>query len=141
MEMLKYREMSSKEKGLIEQIDATCHIKNAWRMNSQSGELELTEMDWTDHELPNGLDWHIEHFDRAVSSGGKAFGCFDQNTLVGYATVDAHVFDMNEKYVLLDQLFVSNQYRGKGIGKALYLRRFFRGYDCVLYETGLSASC
>lgn len=119
MEMLEYREMSLKEKGLIEQIDATCHIKNAWRMNSDSGKFELTEIDWTDHELPNGLDWHIGHFSRTVSSGGKAFGCFDQGTLVGYATVEAHVFGMNEKYVLLDQLFVSYQYRGKGIGKEL----------------------
>ena len=119
MGMLEYRELGANEKGLIEQIDATCHIQNAWRMNADSGAFELTEIDWTDHELPNGLDWHIEHFARTVSSGGKAFGCFDQGTLVGYATLGGHVFGMNEKYVLLDQLFVSEKYRGKGIGKEL----------------------
>ena len=58
-------------------------------------------------ELPNGLQWHMERFRKTIQSGGKAFGCFHGNTLVGYATVNADMFGIYSKYVLLDQIFIS----------------------------------
>lgn len=119
--MLKYREMCAEEAELINQIDATHFIKNVWRMNNDSDNYELTEINWTDYELPNGLDWHLTHFRETVLSGGKAFGCFTEHKLVGFATLNAEIFGIHEKYVLLDQLFISEQYRGQGIGKALVL--------------------
>lgn len=117
--MFQYREMRLEESTKIRQIDATCYIENAWRMNHEAGEYELIKIDWTDFELPNGFEWHLERFEKTLQSGGKAFGCFDDDTLAGYATLDAGVFGREEKYVLLDQMFVSKDYRGKGIGKEL----------------------
>ena len=111
--------MNLEESTKIKQIDATCYIENAWRMNHEAGEYELIKIDWTDFELPNGFEWHLERFEKTLQSGGKAFGCFDDDTLAGYATLDAGVFGRGEKYVLLDQMFVSKDYRGKGIGKEL----------------------
>ena len=117
--MLNYRELTAEEAELIKQIDATHFIKNVWRMNDDSKKYELTEINWTDYELPNGLDWHLNRFQEIFLSGGKAFGCFEENKLVGYVTLNAEIFGMHEKYVLLDQLFVSKDYRSRGIGKEL----------------------
>lgn len=117
--MLSYREMNISEAERISEIDAACYIKRAWRMNRKTGEYELTEINWTDESLPNGFEWHLDHFKKTIQGGGKSIGCFDDDTLVGYATIDSKVFGQKERYVLLDQLFVSNHYRNNGIGRKL----------------------
>ncbi len=115
-----YREMTAAEAERILEIDATCYIENAWRLNSTTCTYELQKIDWTDRELPNGNDWHIRRFRETIAGGGKAFGCFRENGgLIGYATVNAELFGGHEKYVLLDQLFVSVPCRGRGIGRTL----------------------
>ena len=99
-------------------IDAICFIKNAWRL--VDGKIQLVEINWTDNELPNGLQWHMDRFRETIQSGGKAFGYFDESVLVGYATVNSDMFGTYSKYVLLDQIFVSKDYRNKGTGKNLF---------------------
>ncbi len=116
-----YREMSIDEAQKIAEIDATNFIKNVWRMNPEKGEYELVEINWTDNELPNGYDWHLRRFREKLESGGAAFACYENNVIVGYATLDGKMFGKNARYVLLDQLFVSKEYRGKGIGKGLFM--------------------
>lgn len=112
-----YREMKLEEIEKIKEIDATCYIKNAWR--NINGVLKLVEIDWTDYELPNGLSWHLKRFKETIENGGKAFGCFDNSILVGYGTLDAEIFSEKSKYVLLDQLFVSRDFRNRSIGKQI----------------------
>lgn len=116
--MLQYRVLQIDEANRIAQIDATNYIRYAWRKDG-SGEYKLIEINWTDTELPNGFDWHLRRFKATLASGGSAFGCFDGDTLVGYATLEGTTFGA-QKYVLLDQLFVSKGYREKGIGKELF---------------------
>ena len=118
--MLEYRKLSFNEADRIAEIDATHFIKNVWRINEATGEYGLVEINWTDTELPNGFDWHLNRFKETVKNGGTAFGCFEEDRLIGYGTVDKKLFGKQEKYVLLDQLFVSQNQRGKGIGKALF---------------------
>ena len=119
--MLEYRKLNMDEAGRIAEIDATHFIKNVWRINEATGEYNLVEINWTDTELPNGFDWHLNRFKETLKNGGTAFGCLEEGKLIGYATVDKELFGKQEKYILLDQLFVSQNYRGKGIGKALFM--------------------
>lgn len=116
--MLQYRTMDLAEAERIAEIDATNFIKNVWRKDS-AGEYRLAEINWTDTELPNGFSWHLRRFRQTLTRGGTAFGCLDGGKLVGYATVESRPFG-GQRYVLLDQLFVSRDYRGKGIGRALF---------------------
>lgn len=115
---MEYRKMKLGEEEKIKQIDATYFIKNAWR--KIDGELKLVEINWMDYELPNGLPWHIDHYIEAVENGGYACGCFDNGVLVGYGTLMGKIFGTGSKYLLLDQLFVSKDYRNKNIGKQLF---------------------
>ena len=101
----------------INEIDATCYIKNAWR--NINGVLTLVEINWTDYELPNGICWHLDRFKKTIVEGGYAFGCFDNDTLVGYGTLNREIFGVKSNYLLLDQLFVSKDYRNKNIGKQI----------------------
>lgn len=112
--------MKSDEASRILELDAENFIKNVWRMNEQSGKYELIRIDWTDLELPNGNEWHIDRFIKTIEGGGKVIGCFEEEgSLIAYASVNAGVFGKKERYVLLDQLFVSKPYRGSSIGSKL----------------------
>ncbi|MDH8676864.1 GNAT family N-acetyltransferase [Fusibacter bizertensis] len=113
-----YRELELRDVEKIKMIDATCFIEKAWRIVDE--ELKLIEINWTDHELPNGLKWHMDQFSQTIQTGGKGFGCFVGDTLIGYTTVNSDQFGNHSKYVLLDQLFISKDYRNKGIGKQLF---------------------
>ena len=119
--MVEYRKLHLEEAERIAEIDATHFIKNVWRRNEVTGEYGLVEINWTDTELPNGFGWHLNRFKETMKNGGTAFGCFEKDTLIGYATVDKEIIGKKEKYVLLDQLFVSQNQRGKGIGKTLFM--------------------
>lgn len=116
---LQYRPLFLSEAERIAEIDATNFIKNVWCKSGETGTYELREINWTDYELPNGFDWHLRRFRKTLQNGGTAFGCFDGKRLVGYATVEGSIFGQ-QKYVLLDQLFVSNSYRGNSIGRKLF---------------------
>lgn len=116
---MEYRKLLSEEAEKIGEIDAECTIRNAWRMNPEAGRYELNEINWTDRELPNGLDWHIIRFRASAAEGGDAFGCFDNGKLVAYGTTGAQIFGSRSKYILLDQLFVSKDYRNRKVGRAI----------------------
>ncbi len=114
---MEYRELNIDETDRIKEIDATWYIKNAWR--KVNGVLSLIEIDWTEYELPNGITWHMDHFRNTIENGGHAYGCFDNGILVGYVTLDAQFFGSQSQYLLLDQLFISKDYRNKKIGQQL----------------------
>ncbi|WMJ24378.1 GNAT family N-acetyltransferase [Paludicola sp. MB14-C6] len=103
----------------IRQIDGTQYIDKAWR--EVDGKRQLISIQWQENDLPNGMDWHIKRTKETLAQGGFAFGCYEGNLLVGYGTVSANFFGRTAKYLLLDQLFLSHGFRGKGIGKALFL--------------------
>lgn len=113
-----YKELNMEQAEKIGDIDGECYIHKAWR--EVDGARTLVVIDWTDYELPKGLAWHIEHFKMSLSKGGKAIGCFDKGLLVGYVVVNGEIFGNSAKYILLDQLFISKNYRNKGIGKRLF---------------------
>ena len=119
--MLEYRKLLPEEAERISEIDATHYIKNVWRMDENTKEYNLVEINWTDTELPNGFEWHLNRLKETLENGGTAFGCFQEGVLIGYGTVDKDIIGKKERYVLLDQLFVSNDHRGEGIGKTLFL--------------------
>lgn len=113
-----YKELNIEQAERIGEIDGECYIHKAWR--EVNGKRELVVIDWTDDELPNGLSWHIEHFKKSLLNGGRAIGCFNDDILVGYLVINSHIFGKCSKYILLDQLFISKNYRNKGIGKKLF---------------------
>lgn len=113
-----YKELNIEEAENICEIDGECYINKAWR--EVNGKRTLVVIDWIDYELPNGLEWHIEHFKISLSNGGRAIGCFDDGILVGYLVLNGNLFGNTSKYILLDQLFISKDYRNKGIGKKLF---------------------
>lgn len=119
--VLEYRELVIEEAERILEIDATNYIKNVWRFDENTQEYKLIEINWTDTELPNGFEWHLKRLRETLENNGTAIGCFKEGVLIGYGTVDRELIGKKERYAFLDQLFVSNNQRGQGIGKTLFL--------------------
>ncbi len=117
---MEYREMTIDEAERIGEIDATYFIRNVWRKSKETEEYVLKEINWTGKELPNGFGWHLKRFKEALEKGGAAYGCFEEGKLLGYTTLGGEIFGEKERYVLLDQLFVSKERRNQGVGKVLF---------------------
>lgn len=55
-----------------------------------------------------------------VRTGGWVYGAFSENVLKGFASVEATIFGRNREYMDLTCIHVSEDMRGKRIGKALF---------------------
>ncbi|MDW7660713.1 MAG: GNAT family N-acetyltransferase [Bacillota bacterium] len=102
----------------IREMDASQYIGKAWR--EVDGERKLVEIGYQDPTWPNGYEHHYDNLVKTIENKGLALGAFDdKGKLIGFVTVNAEVFGERSRYVLLDQLFITLEHRGKGIGKDL----------------------
>ena len=62
----------------------------------------------------------ITYLRSTVAGGGVVFGAFEDGCLKGFASVEAKLLGKNKEYLDLSSLHVSEELRGKGIGKALF---------------------
>jgi len=118
MEVL-YRLLRLDESNRIREIDASQYIRRAWR--DVNGSRQLVEINYQDLDFPNGFENHLSSLNKTISLKGFALGAFYKEKLIGFCSVNKGFFGEEYKYVLLDQLFITNQLRNKGIGKKLFL--------------------
>jgi len=119
MENIIYRVLRREECERIKEMNPSQYIGKAWR--EVSAKLQLVEIDYKDTDWPNGYKYHYDHLKKTIIKGGFAIGAFSsEDQLIGFATVDHHFFGEKFRYVLLDQLFITLDHRGKGIGKTLF---------------------
>ena len=119
LETIVYRQLRFAECERIQEINASHYIRRAWR--EVEGIRQLVEINYQDIDFPDGYENHLAALKRTIKSGGSAQGAFHNNRLIGFCTVNPEVFGKTHKYVLLDQIFVSLEFRGKGIGKRMFL--------------------
>lgn len=113
-----YRALELNEYSRIREINASQYIKRAWR--NVDGCRQLVDINYEETDFPNGFDNHLASLVNTFHSGGVVLGAFYRERLVGFCSVNGNFFGEKYNYVLLDQLFISNEMRGKGIGKKLF---------------------
>ena len=113
-----YRALEAHECERIKSINPARFIKRAWR--SVGGIKQWIDLNWLDENFPNGYEAHLAGLQATFANGGFAIGAFDGDCMVGFVSVNRESFGIQSKYVLLDQLFVDNQYQNRGIGKQLF---------------------
>lgn len=93
-------------------------ITECWR--KVDGEMKLVPNEFTE-------DWAVEKCREVAAEIScrlekdlSAFGAFCKNRLVGFVTVEHEIFGNSAKYVNLEQFQVSEDFRGKGIGRKLF---------------------
>lgn len=120
MSNITYRQIKIDECGFIKEMNASQYIGRAWR--EVDGVRKLIDIKYQDTDWPNGYEYHYNNLKDTILKGGSAIGAFDDNNkLLGFGTINSELFGCKNKYVLLDQLFITLEYRGKGIGKKLFM--------------------
>ena len=115
-----YRKLTLEECQYINEMNPAQYIGRAWR--EVNGKRQLVEINYQDYDWPNGYEYHISHLKETILNGGSAIGAFNSNNkLLGFATINCRFFGKKYNYVLLDQLFITLEYRNKGIGKKLFM--------------------
>lgn len=86
------------------------------------------EGEWVIRDAPFVDDWTEEEYrilvkclKNTASTGGFVFAAFCDGTLKGFASVEPALFGGDQGYLDLSCIHVSEDARGKGIGKALFL--------------------
>lgn len=119
MLLVKYRKLAIEDCELINHINPSQYIKNAWR--EVDGKRMLVDINYHDTDWANGYDHHFNSLKATILNEGCAIGAFDEgNKLIGFATINHEFFGVNYKYILLDQLFITLEHRSKGIGRKLF---------------------
>jgi len=115
---IEYRPLGAHECERIKEINPARFIKRAWR--KVNGVYDWIDLNWKDDDYPGGYEEHLAGLKATFEGGGFAIGALCGGQLVGFVSVNRDVFGSQYKYVLLDQLFVDNQYQNNGIGKMLF---------------------
>lgn len=114
-----YRYLTLEDCDRISEINPKHYIKNAWRLVDNKRvliEIDYHEMDW-----PDGYERYRDELEKTIKMKGAAVGAFDEaDKMIGFAAIKNEMFGKSAKYTLLDALFISYEYRGKGIGSRLF---------------------
>ncbi|MRH41555.1 GNAT family N-acetyltransferase [Aquibacillus halophilus] len=116
---LSFRDLLVEECDRISEIDPSQYIEKVWRYLDR--EYQLISIDYMEEDWPDGYEKYRDGLKETILAGGVAIGAFDkEERLVGFVTLNSSLFGESAKYVLLDSMFVSNQFRNYGIGKHLF---------------------
>lgn len=119
--MITYRQLTSKE------INREL-FKDFIRRQVVTDCLRKENDEWVIRSDPFIDDWSEDDYSFLVSclkntvkTGGFVYGAFYEGTLKGFVSVEADIFGDEQAYMDLSSIHVSEDMRGKGIGKALFL--------------------
>ncbi|MCP5098589.1 MAG: GNAT family N-acetyltransferase [Chloroflexi bacterium] len=114
-----YRILSRDEISKLNEFDRTETIEHIYYM--RQGNLVLEAEHW---DVPDWSDAakqeRIVYLQTVYDKGATFFGAFDAGKLVGMVVLDHNLVQTGDKRLNLEGLWVSDGYRGKGVGKTLF---------------------
>ena len=118
---MQYREISVDEmnRELFQNFIRRQVVTKCWR--KEDGEWKIKDVPFVD-------DWSEENYETLVSclkntilTGGFVYGAFSEEKLKGFVSVESTLFGGEQRYLDLSSIHVSEDMRGCGIGKVLFL--------------------
>ncbi|AQY50808.1 GNAT family acetyltransferase [Listeria weihenstephanensis FSL R9-0317] len=113
---MEFRWLTRKELTQIENIDRKELIEEVYYVRDQ--ELKLVK-EYYDIEgwLPSELALYTQRLTSIFDRDGVIIGAFDKDILIGIVSLESYLID--GKTMKLDMLYVSHDYRKKGLGRRL----------------------
>lgn len=120
MKTFNYKELESAEIeiSLFANFNRYQDVKKCWR--KENGKWILKEIAFIEQWGSEDYEYLIECLQNTIKTGGKVFGAFDNNMLVGFASIENQFFGSQKEYLELSCIHTSYEYRGMGIGKKLF---------------------
>lgn len=116
--ILDYRLLEKSELKLLSEIDRKEVVNEVYYFKNNNLEIvnEFYNIEsWILEELQDYINRLEDIYDR----NGTIYGAFDNNTIVGLGALESKFIDKNDDQLKLDMLYISSNYRKKGIGKNL----------------------
>lgn len=119
--MIEYRRLEEKEicRELFGQFIRRQEVGKCWRR---------VDGEWVIRDDPFVDDWTEEDYRKLVAclqntlaTGGFVYAAFRDGALKGFASVEAKLFGGEQGYLDLSSIHVSQDMRGQGVGRALFL--------------------
>lgn len=119
--MLQYRKLSVDEicRELFNNFIRHQNVVKCWRREENKWIIKDDPFidDWTETDY----QILIRCLKNTVTSGGLVYAAFYDGDLKGFASVEPTLFGGEQKYLDLSSIHVSEDMRGKGVGKTLFL--------------------
>ncbi len=119
--MIQYRELSEEElcPRLFHKFIRHQKVTMCWR--KVKGKWVITEDPFIDDWGEREYEYLVKCLKHTVAVGGVVFGAFQDQVLKGFASVEAEPFGKRGNYRDLSCIHVSEEMRGGGIGRRLFL--------------------
>jgi GNAT superfamily N-acetyltransferase len=106
------------DSGLFSQFSRRQVVTQCWRK---------IENQWIVKDIAFIDDWNTDNYCELIKclkntniTGGIVYGALEHGILKGFSSVEPKFFGTNKQYLDLSSIHVSEDMRGKGIGKALF---------------------
>lgn len=93
-------------------------VTQCWR--KIDGTWQIQDIAFTDDWSEADYAALVATLQHTAEAGGLVLGAFDNRQLKGFASVEPALLGQHQEYLDLNNLHVSQDCRGKGIGKALF---------------------
>lgn len=113
-----YKDLSPAELHRIAEIDRAEEIRESYYLHNDQLLLKPDRQTVT-HFDQQELDEIIQRQHKLISTGGRVIGAFDDNSLVGVASLDGVKRGIQHNYLKMDILYVSKRVRGQKVGQNL----------------------
>lgn len=119
--IMEYKQLNKEEinRELFRHFIRRQNVTKCWRKEEEG---------WVIRDAPFTDDWSEEDYGvlidclrRTDAAGGFVYGAFCGNRLKGFVSVEPELFGGEHRYLDLSSIHVSEDMRGQGIGKALFL--------------------
>lgn len=116
-----YRKLHENEicRDLFGQFIRRQNVEKCWR--KEAGKWVIKDAPFIDDWSESDYKILITCLKNTAATDGLVYGFFCNGQLKGFVSVESTLFGAKEKYLDLTSLHVSEDMRGKGIGKILFL--------------------
>jgi len=120
-ETIEYRRLRPEEidPALFDAFERHQRVSRCWR--KEDGVWRIRDISFVERWGNAEYEVLCADLKRTISTNGAAFGALIDGELKGFAAVSAGLFGKNREYIDMPTLHVSEESRGRGIGKALFL--------------------
>ena len=118
--MVNYRELKDNEitPELFSSFDRYQKGERCW--TKENGEWLLKDMPFEENWDSKDIAYLVKCLKSTLATGGTVYGAFKKGVLAGFSSVENEFFGERREYLQLSSIHVSNQHRGKGIGRELF---------------------
>lgn len=105
---------------ILKEFNRYQEVKRCWR--KENNKWYLRDIAFIEQWNEQDKREIIQSLRETIAGKGVVYGAFEENILVGFASVEGLLIGSRKQYAILHHIYTSYGYRGQGIGKKLFTK-------------------